>query len=175
MNEELGRVFSCPEKMRVFVDMDGTIARWQDVPLETVEAPGYFRQLPPVETMLLAIKMLLKEDDVNVFILSSVLRDDHSQNDKICWLDEHIPEIKTHNRLFVPYGDSKTAYVPSPRPTDILIDDYSANLREWHGIGVKCMNGINGTHGTWEGKRINADSPAETITDSIRRIIKEVV
>lgn len=31
----------------------------------------------------------------------------------------------------------------------VLFDDLFANLHEWKAAGVKCYNGINGTHGTW--------------------------
>ena len=40
------------KKNRLFVDMDGTLAEWQEgTPLEEVCAPGYFAQLPPNENM----------------------------------------------------------------------------------------------------------------------------
>ena len=44
------------KKTRLFVDMDGTLAEWQEgTPLEEVCAPGYFAQLPPNENMAKAI------------------------------------------------------------------------------------------------------------------------
>ena len=44
------------KKARLFVDMDGTLAEWQEgTPLEEVCAPGYFAQLPPNENMAKAM------------------------------------------------------------------------------------------------------------------------
>lgn len=44
------------KKTRLFVDMDGTLAEWQEgTPLEEVCAPGYFAQLPPNENMAKAM------------------------------------------------------------------------------------------------------------------------
>ena len=31
--------------MRVYVDMDGTIAKWRDVPVEESRKPGYYTDL----------------------------------------------------------------------------------------------------------------------------------
>ena len=38
--------------MRVYFDMDGTIAKWCDVPVEESRKPGYYADLEP-ETELL--------------------------------------------------------------------------------------------------------------------------
>lgn len=38
--------------MRVYFDMDGTIAKWRDVPMEESRKPGYYTDLEP-ETELL--------------------------------------------------------------------------------------------------------------------------
>ena len=42
--------------------------------------------------------------------------------------------------------------------TDVLVDDYTKNLKEWpvfgdakFGRAVKLLNGINGNNGTWTG------------------------
>ena len=42
--------------MRVYFDMDGTIAKWCDVPVEESRKPGYYADLEP-ETELLSSDM----------------------------------------------------------------------------------------------------------------------
>lgn len=41
------------------------------------------------------------------------------------------------------------------KPGDVLVDDFTKNLNEWQGVAVKLYNGINGTHGTWQGFSIH--------------------
>ena len=60
-------------KTKIYVDMDGTIAKWQeDKCIEEVMASGYFRDLPPMENVILAIKELSQRTDIEIFILSCV-------------------------------------------------------------------------------------------------------
>ena len=52
----------CPTndmKARLFVDMDGTLAVWKQAAcFEDLLQPGYFRDLPPYQTVLDAAKIL---------------------------------------------------------------------------------------------------------------------
>ncbi len=162
------RIFVRLKKKRIFVDMDGTLALWQETPFEEVQKPGYFKSRPAMENMIQAVKELIGEYEI--YILSAVLPDDHSQSEKNEWLDRYIPEINNRHRIFVPYGKKKADYIERPTPDDMLIDDFSINLHSWHGIGVKCMNGINGNHGTWQGNKVLANADSRQIADTIRRI-----
>lgn len=87
------------KKIRLFVDMDGTLAEWQEgTPLEEVCAPGYFAQLPPNENMTKAMIRFWeysRKNNIEVFILSAVFDDGHSIRDKNAWLDQYIPFIDT--------------------------------------------------------------------------------
>ena len=38
--------------MRVYFDMDGTIAKWRDVPVEETRKPGYYADLEPEVELL---------------------------------------------------------------------------------------------------------------------------
>ena len=39
-------------EMRVYFDMDGTIAKWRDVPVEETRKPGYYADLEPEVELL---------------------------------------------------------------------------------------------------------------------------
>lgn len=153
---------------RLFVDMDGTLAVFRSVDtLETLYEPGYFAELAPQENVIQAIRSIIRErPDIEVFILSAVLGDSkYALNEKKEWLDQHLPEIDAEHRIFPPCGADKKEYIPGGvRETDFLLDDYTHNLTLWHppGHGIKLLNGINHSRGTWEQDRIRFDrDPAE--------------
>lgn len=152
--------------MRIFVDMDGVLAEWNNVSIEEVTSPGYFRNLLPITPMVEAIKALANKG-YDIHILSSVFNDDHSIEEKGKWLDGYLPMIPEEKRLFVPFGVSKTDFIEQKCSSDVLIDDFTKNLNEWHGVGIKCMNGINGTKGTWRGFFLNGRAIPEIIEKTI--------
>ena len=56
----------------------------------------------------------------------------------------------------------------------ILIDDFSKNLHRWEaagGTGIKILNGINATKGTWTGYSIPSCLSSMNIADNIQLII----
>ena len=57
-----------------------------------------------------------------------------------------------------------------------LLVDYYRILHEWKAdgnIGCKFYNGINGTHGTWDGYSVNIGMTAEQITTVITDIVRK--
>lgn len=150
-----------PEKCRIFVDIDGTLAVFTPVnKIETLYEEGYFRNLEPHKNTIAGLKMFMKDNpEIEVYILSSVLADSpYALDEKQAWLDQYLPEINREHRIFPPCGAEKADYVPGKmKSTDILLDDYSKNLIAWKnngGTGLKLMNGINGTKGSWQGYTI---------------------
>ncbi len=155
---------------RIYVDMDGVLATWNsDKSLEEVAMPGYFRDLTPMRNVVDAIKRIIHSKQYEVYILSSVLHD-IAIRDKNYWLDTYLPEIPLINRIFVPYGQIKADYIGNLDYRDILVDDFSKNLKEWHGVGIKLLNGINGTKGTWNGYVVNGNSNPTCIMNTIMGI-----
>lgn len=139
-----------------FIDMDGTPAKWRVGFDNQIRLSGYFRSLKPTSFLPLVREFASRQRQM--YILCSYLTGCQALQDKQGWMDEHFPEIPQERRLFVPCGTSKTDFVMEwfglERLTEqmVLFDDVSKNLHKWKaagGKGVKCYNGINGTHGTW--------------------------
>ncbi|MGF6376721.1 5'(3')-deoxyribonucleotidase [Clostridiales Family XIII bacterium PM5-7] len=169
--------FSRNEK-RLFVDMDGTLAEFHPVEMiETLYERGYFRNLPPERNVVDGVKIFIDDHpDVEVYILSSVLADsEYALEEKNEWLDEYLPEIKKENRIFVECGEDKRSGVPlGVFQTDLLIDDYTKNLDDWseNGKGLKILNGINDTNGSWKGARMaNFKDSQEIAADIYENLI----
>ena len=96
--------------MRVYFDMDGTIAKWRDVPMEESRKPGYYTDLEP-ETELLDFLSAALKADKNMNILSSYYTDTRALLEKKKWLDKYLPGISSSHCLFVPYGKNKAEFV----------------------------------------------------------------
>lgn len=164
-------------KYRLFVDIDGTLARFFAVDsIETLYEKGYFRKLPPITNVVNAVRdIIYKSNDIEVFILSAYLTDSkYAKNEKNQWLDEHLPEIDHNNRVFVPCGTNKSTYIENISEKDFLLDDYTKNLKLWSppGKGIKLLNGINHTRGSWKGDCVSTkDNTYKEISDKIISII----
>lgn len=166
-------------KIRLFVDMDGTLAEWRKASrFEELLEKGYFRSLQPHQNVVDAIRTIIRDHSsiIDVYSLSAYLTEsEYALNEKHAWLDEFCPELAPDKRIFVPCNERKTAYIPDGiRSTDILLDDYSFNLHDWakYAHGVKLLNGINATVGTWCGDCISRFVPADEIVADIMRFAK---
>lgn len=167
------------DKIRIFVDMDGTIARFHDenLYLERMFEKGFFRDLKPFENAVSAIKELVKDNTSEIFILSATVNS-CSLEEKQEWLDRYLPEIDKEHRIFISLNVPKSEAI-GHRLTDkdILIDDYNKNLLEWQkagGTSVKAKNNINhkGLHGElWKGDLIDITDTAESIVERMTKII----
>ena len=165
-------------KPRLFVDMDGTLAVFNQIDkLETLYERGYFADLTPQVNVVEAVRMLQARDEVEVFVLSAVLTDSkYAQIEKNEWLNFYLPEIDESHRIFVPCGEDKTRYVPEKiLEDDVLLDDYTVNLNAWEppAKGLKLLNGINGTKGTWQKSRISVEHSADELADMIADYVLE--
>ena len=162
---------------RLFVDMDGTLAVFNRVEtLEELYEQGYFLNLAPHVNVVDAVKHIVKtEPRIQVRILSAVLMDsDHAFEEKYAWLDRHLPEITLEHRILVPYGsDKKERIRGGVAKEDFLLDDYTQNLLLWEvaGRGIKLLNGINNTRGTWMGDRVRFDKHPTELARNILDIM----
>ncbi len=151
--------------------MDGTLAEWRVAGAPHLYDEGYFKHLRPYAEMVEAIKALrfYYRREVEVFILSAVLMDSaFAEQEKGEWLKSQFGAINT---VFVPNGSNKAEFVPGGiKESDVLIDDFTKNLDAWEkqgGRGLKVLNGINNTKGTWKGKKIYFKNPSQEIVKAI--------
>lgn len=171
---------------RLFIDMDGTLAVWkQTACFEDLLQPGYFRDLPPYQTVLDAVKILCTtKPELDVYALSAYMPENpYAVHEKNAWLDAYLPEIDFEHRIFVACGSSKARAAANRLKTPcidnsfVLLDDYSVNLHEWkanRGSCIKLRNGINGNGGTWKGESVTRFDAAENIADRIWSTIQKL-
>lgn len=164
---------------RLFVDMDGTLAVFQKVDhLEQLLEEGYFLNLAPQQNVIDAVRNILNEHpEIDVYIMSSVLSDSkYAIDEKNAWLNKYLPEIPMSHRIFPPCGENKLDYVPGGiRADDHLLDDYTKNLVLWEppAKGIKLLNGINHTHGSWKGKMMRHETDPLELSNQLIATIKE--
>jgi hypothetical protein len=161
------------KKVRVFFDMDGTLAEWREAANEEeLWEKGYFSSLRPQPNVVEGARLLIKADICDVYILSAYLKNSFALKEKDFWVEKYLPEIPKSNRIFVPYGENKFEYAKATlggiATTDILIDDYNKNLESWEGIPVKVLNEWNSP---WWGMSFSYDQTPEDITKEILKMI----
>lgn len=160
-------------KKRLFVDMDGTLAVFTPLDtLETLYEKGYFLNQKPQENVVEAVRdIVVNYPEIEVNILSAFLVDSpYALEEKNEWLDRYLPEIDQSHRVFVPCGsDKKEGIKGGIRETDFLLDDYTKNLFDWQppGRGIKLLNAINHTKGSWVYDRIRYDREAESLAEGV--------
>ncbi|MCO5386991.1 MAG: hypothetical protein NHB14_15795 [Desulfosporosinus sp.] len=166
------------EKQRLFVDMDGTLAVFTPVDeLETLYEQGYFLNLEPIDNVVQAVKGIIRDyPDIEVNILSAYLSDSPwALAEKNTWLDKYLPEVDFAHRIFLPCGCDKKDYILGGlKERDFLLDDYTHNLRLWQppARGIKLLNGINHTRGSWENDRLRCDKRPTELASNIVGIMK---
>ena len=163
---------------RLFVDMDGTLAVWRtDISSpEELYRKNYFKDLAPQQNVVNAIKNIINESEMEVYILSAYLSDSkYALKEKKEWIQNYIPEISKDKQIFVPIGKSKVEYLKeigiNVTYKDFLLDDYTLNLNEWEtkGTGIKLINPINNKNATWKGARVHYES--DTLENDILNVI----
>lgn len=124
---------------KIYFDFDGVLASyyWGEDYEQRVSA------LKP-EPMVQVARALAKAG-YSVGVCSAVATASEERQKRL-WLAKNLPEVTD---LFFPArGTNKSKFMRS-HEDDILVDDFSKNLHEWAGVGVKYLNGINNTHGSW--------------------------
>ncbi|MEG1993587.1 MAG: 3'-5' exonuclease, partial [Oscillospiraceae bacterium] len=90
------------------------------------------------------------------------------------WLDKYLPQIDSSHRIFPFCGDRKSDYVGKLTQSDILIDDYTVNLLDWQnngGTGIKLLNAINNSKGTWQGIKISEQFAEKELMENLNKIV----
>lgn len=158
-----GNIPVLQERTKIYIDMDGTIARFHDenLYLERMFEKGFFRDLKPFENAVAAIEKLVNDSTAEIYILSATLNS-CSLDEKNQWLDKYLPNIDKDHRIFTSLNVPKSEAIGHQlTDKDILIDNYNKNLLEWEkagGTSVKAKNNINhkGLHGElWKGEIVD--------------------
>ena len=172
------------KKKALYVDIDGTLARFHDADKMFIEAmwtSGFYLYLKPFENLVEAVRMFArKHPEVEVFALSAVLDTDPPfvVGEKNAWLNHYVPEIEENHRIFSKAGDDKSKYIDMERYDCFLLDDYNKNLYEFEAAGghsIKFHNDVNhrglgefgGSKGNlWTGDLVHHyDSPEKICRD----------
>lgn len=174
---------------RLYLDMDGTLARFHDVDKTFIEAmwqQGFYEGLQPFENILGAVRLFMeRHPEVEVYVLSAVLDTDPPfvVGEKNAWLDRYLPEVPAERRIFTRAGHNKAEYIGQIGPKDYLLDDYNKNLREFQMSGahsIKFRNDVNhqgkGAYGgekgpLWTGPMVSYDSMPEDIARQLSNIM----
>ena len=152
-------------KPRYFFDMDGVLFKFDNTltSLEPLYEEGYFKNLLTHRLAVHCLQEMLMEVPEQLYILSHHIDSPFAEQEKREVLQELFPSLDMHNVILVPYGESKTDYVPiRVKENDFLIDDYNHNLECWRAAGgyaIKFVNDINDRHGSWKGSKVEYDDP----------------
>lgn len=170
------------KKVRIFVDMDGTIADihsiqnwWERCQSE----PDFFEKLLPFQNLIKALFFIKThyEESIELCSLSAVNDEQKSaKTSKNIWMDMHAVFIE--ERVFSVIGERKSKSVGGICRTDILLDDYSQNLFEWvedGGTAIKVKNKINCINGKWKGSIISNQDSVDRIVRKLDEIINPLV
>lgn len=137
--------------MKIFFDMDDTLAKFSVVPhyIERMHDKGFFRNLEPYK-MAKDIAKLNNYD--NIYILSACVKNEYCRQEKIEWIKEHIPNFPLSHIVLCNVGENKAEKVDCGKEPYFLVDDYSRNIIEWEqasacNIAIKRINGFNNKSG----------------------------
>ena len=90
------------QKVRLFVDRDGTLCKWQPVEqFEKLLEKGFFLSMEENQSVVAAVREIISNrKDIEVYTLSATLAENpYAIEEKDAWLTAHIPELDTSHRL----------------------------------------------------------------------------
>lgn len=146
---------------RLFIDLDGTVAKFNvRNALERFDKEkGFFAKLGAYVNIEV-INELAKSNQVFVISASPNAQAD---SDKLLWLSQYLPNIKSENITLCRLGENKAKIIEDKYKITIddncyLLDDYSKNLFEWcacGGRGIKRLTSVaDNSTGKWQGLQI---------------------
>jgi len=140
----------------LYFDMDDTIVdfgadRHKDDVKQVILEKGFYANLGPLP-FLEEVNKLASVVPENVHIVSACVGTEFCVQEKIQWLKANLPAADKDNVIFTQIGENKAEIVAKRNryrrlsKYDILIDDYSQNIKEWEdygGTAIKFQNSFN--------------------------------
>lgn len=166
----------------IWIDMDGVLAKFENVDVNETYNEGFFASRQPDMKAVSLVRELV-DRGFDVRILTSAYENGFAGPEKIRWLCSPSVGLSDVEFYSVRYGSDKSCAVTDLEPVNLLIDDYSVNLRKWENhkngkfVGLKWYNGTNGSNGTWENSLkpyIRNDQTIKEMVRTIRRTVASV-
>jgi len=146
---------------KIFLDLDGTCAKFnvKNALKRFDNEKGFFAKLGAYKGIE-EINKMAKAGNVYVISASPNLQAD---NDKMIWLQKHLPDLPIKNITLCRIGENKAEIIQNKYGFKIdkncyLLDDYTKNLNEWEivgGTGIKRLTKCaDNSRGLWKGLAI---------------------
>ena len=146
---------------KIFVDMDGTIARFniKNALQNFATQEDFFSKLKAYKNIN-SINELAKGG--NIYIISASPNKNADMH-KIIWLQKYLPNLKKENITICRIGENKAKVIQEKYNitidnTCMLLDDYTKNLVEWEeygGKGIKRITSVaDNSRKLWRGLQI---------------------
>ena len=146
---------------KIFVDMDGTIARFniKNALQNFATQEDFFSKLKAYKNIN-SINELAKCG--NIYIISASPNENADMH-KIIWLQKYLPNLKKENITICRIGENKAKVIQEKYNitidnTCMLLDDYTKNLVEWEeygGKGIKRITSVaDNSRKLWRGLQI---------------------
>lgn len=146
---------------KIFIDMDGTIARFniKNALQNFATQQDFFSKLKAYKNIN-SINELAKCG--NIYIISAS-PNENADIHKIIWLQKYLPNLKKENITICRIGENKAKVIQEKYNitidnTCMLLDDYTKNLIEWEeygGKGIKRITSVaDNSRKLWKGLQI---------------------
>lgn len=143
---------------KIFLDMDGTIARFNvRNALDRFDTEhDFFKNLLPYKGIE-NINELAQNGNIYIISASPHM---YADLDKKVWISKYLPNLPKKNILLCRIGQNKAKFIENKLGIKIdndciLVDDYTKNLTEWEnsgGIGIKRITRVSdNSTGKWKG------------------------
>ena len=137
--------------MNLYVDLDGTLARWnKNASLEDLLEEGYFLSLEQERSLVEWTNAAAVSGKYSITILSHYLSESRfALKEKKAWIWKNLPMVTRW--ILIPTDQEKGRFIVDMQghklcKDDILLDDFSKNLIGWEkegGCGIKWINAVN--------------------------------
>ena len=162
------------ENIKVFFDLDGTLARFnvRNALARFATEKGFFANLKAYKGIE-EINKLCKQG--NYYIISAS-PNSQADDDKMKWIKKYLYNIPKENICFCRIGENKAEIIKNKLNISIdktcyLLDDYTKNLKQWEdfgGIGIKRLTKVaDNSRKLWKGLTIKNLEKFEKILDNI--------